>query len=87
MYPEICKRLYLKGHSPRHVFCEKRCERRDDCQSKGYLSQFPTYSKVDAVFFSFDDDIFSDPNYKAIIEKTGKDTMVLDEADPTKLPI
>ena len=87
VYPEICTRLYLKGHSPRHVFCEKRCERRDDCQSKGYLSQFPTYSKVDAVFFSFDDDIFSDPNYKAIIEKTGKDLMILDEADPTKLPI
>ena len=58
VYPNICKSLYLKGYSPRYNYCEKRCTRKQECESVGYLSQFPIYSKVDAIFFSFDDDIF-----------------------------
>ena len=87
-FPDICNGLAEKGYSASSLFCPG-CPRYDECRADGYLSQWNLMPKHDAIFFSYQDDFFSDPKYRSHIETLtkGKDAvLVLDEADPASLP-
>ena len=87
-YPDICNGLAQKGYSASRLFCPG-CPRYDECRADGYLSQWDLMPNHDAIFFSYEDDFFSDPQYESFIETItkGKDSvLVLDEVDPASLP-
>ena len=87
-FPDICNGLAAKGYSASSLFCPA-CPRYDECRADGYLSQWDLMPKHDAIFFSYQDDFFSDPQYESFIETItkGKDAvLVLDEVDPASLP-
>ena len=87
-FPDICNGLAAKGYSASRLFCPG-CPRYDECRADGYLSQWNLMPKHDAIFFSYEDDFFSDPQYESFIKTItkGKDAvLVLDEADPASLP-
>ena len=87
-FPDICNGLAELGYSPSRVFCPS-CPRFDECRADGYLSQWREMPKHDALFFSYQDDFFSDPQYQKHIENITKDddvVLVLDEVDPASLP-
>ena len=87
-FPDICNGLAAKGYSASRLFCPS-CPRYDECRADGYLSQWDLMPKHDAIFFSYQDDFFSDPQYGSFIETItkGKDAvLVLDEVDPASLP-
>ena len=87
-FPDICNTLAAKGYSASSLFCPV-CPRFDECRADGYLSQWDLMPKHDAIFFSYQDDFFSDPQYESFIETItkGKDAvLVLDEVDPATLP-
>ena len=87
-YPDLCNALAQKGYSASSLFCPG-CPRFDECRADGYLSQWVLMPKHDAIFFSYQDDFFSDPQYESFIETItkGKDAvLVLDEVDPPSLP-
>ena len=90
VYPDACNALAKKNRNPSGTFCPS-CPRFDECREKGYLSQWAEMPKHDAIFFSWQDDFFSDPQYLSQIENIAKGkgddfVLVLDEVDPATLP-
>ena len=88
-YPNICDNLAAKGYMPTKVFCPT-CPRMGECESYGYRSQHYHIRNHSAIFFSFQDDFFSDPKYKWRIEAMQNDAdfiLMLDEVDPANLPL
>ena len=90
VYPDACNALAKKNRHPSAVFCPS-CPRFDECRQKGYLSQWDMMPKHEAIFFSWQDDFFSDPQYLSHIESIAKGkgddfVLVLDEVDPATLP-
>ena len=88
--PHICNTLSAHNYSPVTTFCVPQCERYTECAKVGYLSQWDRMRNHDAVFFSYDDEFFSDPKYLDTINRiTGGDLdciLILDEIDPARLP-
>ena len=89
-YPDNCNALAESDYNPTSTFCGS-CSRFDECGSKGYLSQWKLMPKYDAIFFSYQDDFFSDPRYRdhidTVIKAKKEDfVLVLDEVDPADLP-
>ena len=89
-YPDICNALAEKGYSPVRVFCYS-CPRADECCESGYLSQWNLMPTHNAIFFSYQDDFFSDSLYLPFLNAITKGkkrafVLVLDEVDPAALP-
>ena len=70
-FPDICNALAEKGYSPSRLFCPS-CPRYNECRIKGYLAQWDLMSNHDAIFVSYQDDLFSDPQYRTHIETITK---------------
>ena len=90
VYPDACNALAKKNRHPSAVFCPA-CPRFDECRQDGYLSQWDMMPKHDAIFFSWQDDFFSDPQYLSQVQSIAKGkgddfVLVLDEVDPATLP-
>lgn len=88
IYPDICNGLAQNGYSPSKTFCPL-CPRFDECRVHGYLAQWDLMPNFEAVFFSYQDDFFSDPQYMSYIQNITEDInsiLVLDEVDPASLP-
>lgn len=93
VYPDRCDAILQKGHSARNKFCENLCDRRGECKSHGYLSQFRIYQDADEtklqVYTAQPQDAITDAELQETIHAYGlnrDDTvLVVDEADPMKM--
>jgi len=92
-YPDRCDAIFRKGHSARGKFCETLCERRVECRTHGYLSQFRIYQNTDEtalqVYTAQPQDAVTDAELQETINAYGLNrdgvVLVVDEADPIKM--
>lgn len=91
VYPHECNKLAEKGYQPVKAFCAVRCQRFEECKAYGFLCQFEKMKNFSEIYLSFQDDIFSDPYFRPLVDTISKGkpkhfVMVLDEVSPQDLP-